>query len=190
MAQRRHHYEQAFEAFLRANRIPYVAVDEARKALLPEVGDASAGVDALKSFDFVLYREAGNLLVDVKGRKIAGAGSSRWRGGMENWVTMEDVDSLERWESLFGDGFRAAFIFMYWCEVQPPDGLFQEIFEHRERWYALRVVRLHDYMAHMKVRSPKWGTLHVPRADFRRISETFSPHRMRAGSGVAGSPCR
>jgi hypothetical protein len=35
MAQRRHHYEQAYEAFLRDQRIPYVAVNEARKALLP-----------------------------------------------------------------------------------------------------------------------------------------------------------
>src|SRR5688572_22372104 len=35
MAQRRFHYEQAFEHFLRANRVPYVAVDEAKKALMP-----------------------------------------------------------------------------------------------------------------------------------------------------------
>ena len=30
MAQRRFHYEQAFEHYLRANRAPYVAVDEAK----------------------------------------------------------------------------------------------------------------------------------------------------------------
>lgn len=35
MAQRRHHYEQAFEAYVRQERIPYVAVNEAKKALLP-----------------------------------------------------------------------------------------------------------------------------------------------------------
>ena len=33
VAQRRFHYEQAFEHYLRANRVPYVAVDEAKKAL-------------------------------------------------------------------------------------------------------------------------------------------------------------
>ena len=38
MAQRRFHYEQAFEHYLRANRIPYVAVDEAKKALMPTAG--------------------------------------------------------------------------------------------------------------------------------------------------------
>ena len=35
MAQRRFHYEQAFEHFLRANRVPYLVVDEAKKTLLP-----------------------------------------------------------------------------------------------------------------------------------------------------------
>ena len=38
MAHRRDHYDRAFEGFLRARRIPYVAVDEARKTLLPRVG--------------------------------------------------------------------------------------------------------------------------------------------------------
>ena len=35
MGQRRHHYEAAFEAYLREKRLPYVSVNEARKALLP-----------------------------------------------------------------------------------------------------------------------------------------------------------
>lgn len=48
MAQRRHHYEQAFEAHLRAQRVPYVAVDEARKALLPEAGAMSISVPSLE----------------------------------------------------------------------------------------------------------------------------------------------
>ena len=32
MAQRRFHYEQAFERYLRQHAIPYVAVDEAKRA--------------------------------------------------------------------------------------------------------------------------------------------------------------
>ena len=47
MAQRRFHYEQAFEYYLRANRVPYVAVDEAKKSLLPE-GET---LESLKSFE-------------------------------------------------------------------------------------------------------------------------------------------
>jgi hypothetical protein len=42
MAQRRFHYEQAFEHYLRATRTPYIAVDEAKKALVPETADRRA----------------------------------------------------------------------------------------------------------------------------------------------------
>ena len=38
---------------------------------------------------------------------------------------MEDVRSLTEWEKLFGDGFQAAFVFVYACDAQPPDALFQ-----------------------------------------------------------------
>lgn len=177
MAQRRHHYERAFEEFLRARRIPYVAVDEARKALLPpsavcvqQPGDASAPApDALKSFDFVIYAEPSNLLLDVKGRKVA-SGSGR----LENWVTQDDIESLSRWEQLFGAEFRAAFVFVYWCDAPPPDALFQEIVEYQGCWYALRAVSLSDYAANMKVRSPRWRTADLPARAFERLSQPLS----------------
>ncbi len=57
MAQRRFHYEQAFEHYLRSNGIPYVAVDEAKRALQGRAGDPAA--KKLKSFDFVVYSESG-----------------------------------------------------------------------------------------------------------------------------------
>lgn len=182
MAQRRHHYERAFEAFLRANRIPYISVDDARKALLPAnghptpptlPGDPSAP-PALKSFDFVVYsptpREP-NLLVEVKGRKVphVPSGANR-KGRLECWVSGEDVESLPQWESLFGEGFRACFAFIYWCDGHPPDGLFNEVFDHDARWYAVRSVLFRDYARRMKPRSPKWGTMHLSSADFDEIS--------------------
>jgi hypothetical protein len=211
VTQRRHHYELAFEVFLRARRIPYVAVDEARKALLPD-NAALRVVDAdqqppraasLKSFDFVIYGPihsgsapslgAENLLVEVKGRKIglrrprptkdidamiftdeAPSTGGDGAGRLESWVTQEDVESLRTWERLFGTGFAATFVFLYWCEQQPPDALFQEIFEHRGRWYAVRAVTLADYAREMKVRSPRWGTVHVPPTVFERISRPFT----------------
>lgn len=178
LAQRRHHYEQAFEEYLRARRIPYVAVDEARKALLPPGvplsiphGERNA---ALKSFDFVIYGDSSNLLLEVKGRRVGTPGRSG-SPRLECWVTQDDVDSLHCWERLFGEGFHAAFLFVYWCEQQPPDALFQEVFEHRGRWYALRVVRLGDYAAAMRVRSPRWRTLDLAPATFTQISHPFAP---------------
>lgn len=190
MTQRRHHYEVAFEDYLRARRIPYVAVDEAKKALLPGCAHLSLSNDpgAVKSFDFVLYGETTNLLVEVKGRRIprrAGASARTLEGGMvlhrppprsglQNWVTRDDVESLTTWERLFGANFEAVFVFVYWCDDQPPDALFQEVFENRDRWYALRSVRVGDYARAMRTRSERWHTVHVPTGAFERISHPFA----------------
>jgi len=230
MAQRRHHYERAFETFLRQRRIPYVAVDEARKALLPpdasfrvagstttDAGSSVATDNALKSFDFVLYGDRCNFLIDVKGRKVlkrsrtvpspeanaismlaplargtypgsptpphlphlphspraTRATSAPSVGRLESWVTEDDVQSLDIWQRLFGDGFVAAFVFVYWCDEQPPDGLFQEIMEYQGRWYALRAIRLENYSRAMRQRSPKWKTVDLARTDFERLSQPF-----------------
>lgn len=191
MAQRRHHYEQAFEQYLRARRIPYISVNEARKALLPDgarltVAPHGPGAPpvAIKSFDFVVYGESENLLIDIKGRRCAATGSpaNPGRGRLESWVTTDDVGSMRRWMDLFGAGFDAVFVFIYWCEGQPPDALFQEIFTHHERWYAVRAVRLEEYARHMTTRSARWRTVHVPSAVFERISQPFAPAPSDAAS--------
>src|SRR5690606_21281934 len=84
MADRSNHYEAAFEAYVRAQRVPCVAIDEARRALADDGG--------LKSPDFLLYpREGPNLVVEVKGKRGKNAsGRRRW----ENWVTTDDLDGL------------------------------------------------------------------------------------------------
>lgn len=201
MAQRRHHYENAFEHYLRARRIPYVSVDEARKALLPDGGslaapEASAGEAggvkagrALKSFDFVVYGEGTNLLLDIKGRKVARRpGGAATRSRLDSWATRDDVDSLLTWRRLFGAGFDAALVFVYWCDDQPPDGLFQEVFAHRERWYAVRAVLLDAYLDAMKVRSARWRTVHVPVDEFERISQPFCGSWADPRSGPSAGP--
>lgn len=172
--QRRHHYEQALEHYLRLNRIPYVAVDEARKALIPDGPETRLredGAPALKSFDLVIYSEETNLLAEVKGRRVS-FGPSRSRR-LECWATQDDVASLREWERLFGEGFKAAFLFVYWCEEQPPAPLFEEIFEYRGRWYAIRVILAADYARAMRTRSPRWGTVDLAAADFDRLSRPF-----------------
>ncbi len=180
--QRRFHYDRAFEAYLRARRVPYVAVDEARKTLLPRHDPRPN----LKSFDFVIYGENINLIVDVKGRKCTGSGKAGAVGRLETWVTQDDVESLSIWEHLFGEGFVALFVFLYWCDAQPPDGLFQEVFQEGERWYIVRAVRLSDYKAHMKPRSAKWQTVDVPGREFAAISQPFCP---AASGGIGSSEC-
>ncbi len=195
MAQRRFHYEQAFEHYLRANRVPYVAVDEAKKALLPaaagkqagETPASTAGAHSIKSFDFVVYGPSGrNLLIDVKGRMFgsAAAKASTTRRRYESWVTDDDVDGLTQWQELFGKGFEATFVFSYCLRQQPPDALFEEVFTFGGRWYALREVSLTAYRRAMVRRSRSWRTLHVPREQFDRISRPFSVRPGSIGGAV------
>lgn len=189
MAQRRHHYERALEGYLRERRVPYVAVDEAKKTLLPKGASLMVGEGeeskALKSFDFVVYGSGGNLLVEAKGRRLPRlmkADGTVAKARLESWVTMDDVASLRAWEGLFGDGYEAVFVFVYWCDDSPPDGLFAEVFEFGGRWYTTRAVTLGDYVRHMKVRSPKWGTMNLRTADFERVWRRFvGPDRVVEG---------
>lgn len=184
------HYERAFAGHLRDCGIPYVSVDDARRALLPE-GAALRLTEAdpsdpgktrsraLKSFDFVVYGGSSNLLIDVKGRKVGRKAAESVRttgktGRLESWVTLDDIDSLRAWERLFGGGFCAAFVFVYWCVERPPGELFQEIIEHQGRWYAVRGILLADYMRAMKSRSPRWRTVDLRAQDFDRLSRPFS----------------
>jgi hypothetical protein len=167
MTRRHVHYEQAFEHYLRANRVPYIAVDEARKTLLP----VDAELDALKSFDFLVNAPHRQLLIDVKGRRYAGGRR------FESWVTRDDVESLAAWEHLFGEGFESVFVFIYSLDEQPPDALFEAIFAFRDHWYALREVSMTAYRTHMKPRSERWSTVDVPAADFSRISRPLDLRR-------------
>jgi len=199
VAQRRFHYEAAFEQLLRRRRVPYVAVDEAKKALLPEGSrlrltgsspDTGEPIGlTLKSFDFVVYEGRRSLLVDVKGRKIIRRKRAPLASGrMESWVTEDDVTSLAHWRDLFGEGYTAAFVFVYWCDAQPPDGLFQELFEHRGRWYAVRAVELDAYRSRMTQRSVRWKTVHLATADFDQLSQPFGSWAAWSREPAVGEP--
>ena len=84
MAHRRVHYEAAFEDYLRSKGLPYVAVDEAKRAIF-------AGA-SIKSFDFLVYSASGpNLLADVKGRKFPDAIPGRKRGASQAWENWVDL---------------------------------------------------------------------------------------------------
>lgn len=167
MAQRRFHYELAFERYLRARGLAYVAVNEARRAVHGEKEEDDLSPPRLKNFDFVVYSRSGpNLLVDVKGRKL-GNGSA---GRLENWVTRADVEDLSTWQEIFGPGFEGAFVFLYWCPRLPPGSLFLDVFESDQRWYAALAVRVDDYRKHMRPRSSRWETVHLSSEDFRRLA--------------------
>jgi len=161
MANRKVIYEACFEDYLRMAGVPYVAVDEAKKALF-------AGVK-LKSFDFVVYSAAGpNLLVDVKGRLFPARGSSggrRW----ENWATHEDLDSLAQWEQVFGSGFAGLLVFCYHLPDAGAAAEFEAVHAFRGGSFGLVAVSRVEYAAACRGRSRSWDTVSVPTARFRAM---------------------
>lgn len=189
-----HHYETAFDAYLRRRRAPYCPVRVARRALLPAVGrvlpqaPGSPGPVSLKTFDFVLYGDerAGlpHTLIEIKGRRIAPQ-PRVLRGGAvrtESWATLDDIESLRTWQGLFGPGYRSMLVFLYWCERPDAADVFLERFEHEGRLYGLRAIDLADYTGAMVTRSPRWRTVHLPAKAFDRLSgPLFGPEPRPSG---------
>ncbi len=157
---RHNHYERSFEAMLRDKRLPYVAVDESKKALFSG--------SKLKSFDFVVYSRGGrNLLVDVKGRKATGGAS------LQTWATRRDVDDLFQWERVFGDDFCGLFAFNFEVDpvLTPPPGHFVHQTSTGDRHYHMLAVSLRDYRDHMQRRSEQWDTVSLPAETFRNLAK-------------------
>ena len=75
---------ERFGAMLQASGLPYIAVEEAKRAALRDA--------KLRAFDFMVYTETGaNWLVYVGPRRKS------------------IVEAMRDWEATFGDGFRALF---------------------------------------------------------------------------------
>jgi len=156
------HYEAAFEDYLRSIGRPYVAVDDAKKAVF-------AGA-RIKSFDFLVYSSGPtNWLTDVKGRKLILRGPGQ-RGHLENWTTRDDVVGLQEWARVFGSSFGGLLAFAYWLTTpehgQPCAGQ-PHVF--RGRHYLLSGVPVEQYASNLRDRSRRWHTVSVPAKPFRAM---------------------
>lgn len=161
-------YEAAFEAYLRARRLCYVAVDETRRALLGDGG-------TVRSLDFIVYGPGeARLLVDVKGRRFPGGPPAKPRRVWECWAERDGVEGLQNWETRFGPGYVGVLVFMYHVlpSVELPTDT-PDQFEWRGHRYLLRAVSAGEYARQMRVRSPKWGTMTLPRAVYRELVKPF-----------------
>jgi hypothetical protein len=158
---RGNHYERAFEGYLQGRRLCYVAVDETRRAVL--------GDTPVKSLDFLVLGET-RLVVDVKGRRFPAGPPRKRRWVWECWSTRDDVDGLQRWADLAGPDYRGLLVFAYHLlpEAKLPDTLV-DLWTFRGRRYLFRAVDVDDYREHMRVRSPRWDTVALPRQAFRAL---------------------
>jgi hypothetical protein len=171
---RDNHYELAFEAYLRSRGIPYVAVDEAKRARL--------GNRSLKSLDFIVSSGEGSWLVDVKGRLFpSGDQKQYWK----NWSTRDDLASLAQWQRLFGGGFRSLFVFAYGVlgARSPLDA--ERLFAYRDRVYGFVAIEIEAYAAHARAISPRWDTVAMPAARFRELAR---PVEAFLGAGASADP--
>ena len=153
---RSNHYEASFEAYLRRHRLCYIAVDESRRPIL--------GESPVKSLDFIVFGE--NHVASGGGRerpRFPAGRPGKQRRVWECWSTREDIDGLRRWVDLWGAGYQGLLVFSYHilpCVELPADT--EDLWTWRSRRYLLRGggQRLER---HMRVRSPKWGTVTLPR---------------------------
>jgi hypothetical protein len=157
------HYEVAFASYLLAQRLCYVAVDESRRSLADET--------PIKSLDFLVFGPDGvRLVVDIKGRRFPGGPASRPRRVWECWSFRDDIDGLERWADLAGPDYRGLLVFAYWLHpsIELADDT-PDLFAFRGRRYLFRAIDVGDYREHMRVRSPSWQTVTLPREAFRAL---------------------
>jgi hypothetical protein len=180
MANRDNHYEAAFEAWLRERRVPYVAVNEARRSRFPG--------GSIKSLDFIVSPTSGlSWLVDVKGRQFPASGGKQY---WKNWSTHDDLVSLARWERWFGERFGGLLVFAYNVIGNRSPLPAERLFEFRGGLYAFLGVRACDYAMHAKRISARWNTLAVSATQFRHLAaaaeDFFQPTHPPLGMVNAG----
>ncbi len=154
------HYEGAFENWLRDRQVEYIRADEHER-----IGPRSRSV---KNFDFLLYPQSDRrIIAEVKGRTFHGT-SLTGMTGLECWVTLDDVESLQTWQEVLGPEHEAVFVFAYRIEQVDVDLDGREALSFGSDRYVFFYLRLADYRRAMKRRSPKWRTVTLPAKAFRQ----------------------
>jgi hypothetical protein len=162
------HYERSFAAMLRHRGITHVPVEEKRRSVIDGT--------PVKSLDFLVLGEGGRWFVtDVKGRRFPGGPPGKPRRVLECWSTLDDVDGLERWANRFGGGCEGLLVFPYLVDPQITEECgWGDAWEHEGRHYRVLAVRVTEYRQHMRVRSPRWGTVDLPAAAYRSLVRPLS----------------
>lgn len=169
-----HHYENAVEAYLRVNNIPFIATNEGKKVLYNN--------GKIKNFDLILPGKE-MLMVDIKGRSWAY--KSVPKNNWENWILRDDAESLKIWSSVSSSNQRAYLLYAFCC---PDDGgelppCFKgNTFFFNDKAYAFFLISIEDYVSNSKQRSLKPPAVSVSRKLFatlvRPLSEVLTENKI------------
>ena len=165
MAKRSNHYELAFEAYLREQRVAYVAVNEQRRSLVEQ--------GSLKNLDYIVSpSDSVSLLIDVKGRQFPSGNRQKqyWR----NWSTWDDLHSMARWQQKMGSNSCALLVFAFELVGKRSPVQADQLFEYRDRWYAFLAVRIADYIQFSRPISESWQTVAMSTRLFRQAAFPFA----------------
>jgi len=104
----------------------------------------------------------------VKGRRFPSGDEQKqyWK----NWSTRDDLESLAQWEGLFGENFRGLFVFAYDVLGDRAPLPAEQLFEWRGNLYGFVAIPLAEYASYAHLISPRWDTVAMPTADFRRLA--------------------
>jgi hypothetical protein len=159
-------YERAFENWLLDRRVDYVRADEHER-----IGPGSCSV---KNFDFLLYATPERrIIAEVKGRTFRGISLAPLTG-LECWVTLDDVASLQAWQEVLGPDYEAVFVFAYRIERIDADLDGLEAVQIDWDRFVFFFIRLDDYRRTMKPRSSRWQTVTLPAKAFRQYARELS----------------
>lgn len=156
-------YERAFEAWLKERQLPYRMVDQTRRREFERC--------QIKSFDFAISTPDGLLLADVKGRLFRGISLVGLKNA-QSWVTIEDIRGLRLWQKIVAEKepAQAGFVFAYRLLAVDVETDGVGIFKWEGHKFVFLLVLLDDYQKAMKQRSPRWKTVYLPAADFRKFA--------------------
>lgn len=165
MVKHDNHYEAAFAAYLHAQQIPFVGMDEQRRSV--------SGEQSLKSPDFIVspVAQAFSWLVDVKGRRFpSGKSKQFWK----NWSTADELISLAHWESLFGPRSAGLLVFAYNVVGDQAPLPADQLFEFQGGLYGFVGIRLDHYTSWAHPLSVRWNTVTVSTPRFRTLAKSVS----------------
>lgn len=165
-------YEKVFEEIIRACEIPYIAINEAKRAVVEG--------KKIKSLDFIVASKLGVYLLDIKGKTFPYGWPHRLitsRDYWENWVHKGDLEGMELWSNLFGSKkVQSLLVFIYKILKQDELDNFIDYVEMHNIYYGFVAIPTFLYRRHWKQRSTAQGfiAMYVSKTKFPGLVRPLS----------------